>query len=98
MYHIAMLKYIKLDFPQLDVIAGNIVTREQTAELTVVVPVARELAWTVAARTLPPGSHGHGSSPGGIRANRVLLRFTFRCALHCKWWNPKRLSPSASQL
>lgn len=33
MYQIAMIKYIKQSFPQLDVIAGNIVTREQAAEL-----------------------------------------------------------------
>jgi IMP dehydrogenase len=33
MYQIAMIKYIKQNFPQLDVIAGNIVTREQAAAL-----------------------------------------------------------------
>lgn len=33
MYQIAMIKYIKQNFPQIDVIAGNIVTREQAASL-----------------------------------------------------------------
>lgn len=33
MYQIAMIKYIKHNFPQIDVIAGNIVTREQAAAL-----------------------------------------------------------------
>ncbi|KAJ6005615.1 Aldolase-type TIM barrel [Penicillium sp. IBT 35674x] len=32
-YQISMIKYIKQNFPQLDVIAGNIVTREQAAAL-----------------------------------------------------------------
>lgn len=33
LYQVAMIKYIKQNFPQIDVIAGNIVTREQAAEL-----------------------------------------------------------------
>ena len=33
MYQIAMIKYIKQHFPQIDVIAGNIVTRHQAAAL-----------------------------------------------------------------
>ena len=33
MYQIAMIKYIKQNFPQIDVIGGNIVTREQAASL-----------------------------------------------------------------
>lgn len=33
MYQVAMIKYIKQNFPQIDVIAGNIVTREQAAAL-----------------------------------------------------------------
>ncbi|CAI7662195.1 unnamed protein product [Penicillium manginii] len=33
MYQIAMIKHIKQNFPQIDVIAGNIVTREQAASL-----------------------------------------------------------------
>lgn len=32
-YQINMIKYIKENFPQVDIIAGNIVTREQAAEL-----------------------------------------------------------------
>lgn len=32
-YQISMIKYIKQNFPQLDIIAGNIVTREQAAAL-----------------------------------------------------------------
>ncbi|KAJ5087033.1 hypothetical protein NUU61_008340 [Penicillium alfredii] len=33
LYQIAMIKYIKQNFPQIDVIGGNIVTREQAAAL-----------------------------------------------------------------
>jgi IMP dehydrogenase len=35
MYQIDMIKYIKHQFPRVDVIAGNIVTREQAAALIV---------------------------------------------------------------